>query len=95
MALEDCEALALLVQHHLQHDATDGHKIATKQYSELRKPRVGMVHKKAQETGALKQDMGLMKEMIMYFFIWMISKFHSSIRALKPITIDPCQTAFN
>lgn len=75
MALEDCEALALFLQHHLEQDEKAGHITASKQYFELRQQRVTMVHKKAQETGALKQDMGFVKEMMMYFFIWLISKF--------------------
>ncbi len=74
MALEDCEALALFLDHHLKRDPLKGHIAATKRYCELRMPRVGVVHKKAQETGALKQDMGVAKEMMIYFFIWMISK---------------------
>lgn len=76
MALEDCEALALFLQHHLERDKEGGSKIATKQYFELRQKRVAMVHKKAQESGALKENMGFMKEMLMYFFIWMINRFH-------------------
>lgn len=78
MALEDCEALALFLQHHLALDEKAGHIAASKQYFELRQQRVAMVHKKAQETGALKQDMGFTKEMMMYFFIWLISKSVSS-----------------
>ena len=80
MALEDCEALALLLHYDLQQDAEKGHMIATKQYSELRMPRLGMVHKKAQETGAMKQDMGLVQEMVMYFFIWLMSKSRHSVQ---------------
>ena len=74
MALEDSEVLALLLGHHL--DGAENLDIGTlmKQYCDLRIPRVSMVHKKAQETGALKHDMSLFQEMIMYFFIWLISQ---------------------
>lgn len=79
MALEDCEVLALLLKHHLSRspggepEKGKGCRMAVKQYGELRMPRVGMVHKKAQEVGALKGDMSFWEEMVMYVFIWMIS----------------------
>lgn len=65
MALEDSEALALFLDHFIKSDTPDPHLMAVKQYCELRMPRVGMVHKKAQEVGALKQDMGMINELIM------------------------------
>ena len=79
MALEDCEGLALLLRHYVdvEKDSETGYLKATKQYCSLRMPRVGKVHKKAQEVVAMKQDMGFVQEMIMYFFIWVISKLPS------------------
>jgi len=74
MALEDCEVLALLLSHHLNGLGDLDIGMLMKQYCDLRIPRVSMVHKKAQETGALKQDMSLVQEMIMYFFIWLMSQ---------------------
>lgn len=74
MALEDCEVLALLLNHHLDGPGDLDIGMLMKQYCDLRIPRVSMVHKKAQETGALKQDMSFIQEMIMYFFIWLISQ---------------------
>lgn len=74
MALEDCETLALLLQHHLATDAVSGIEIALRQYSDIRRPRLEMVHKKAQELADMKQDMTFFEEMIMYFCIWLFSK---------------------
>lgn len=93
MALEDCEALALLLQHHLRADPSNGHRTAACHYCELRMPRVALVHKKAQETGALKQDMGFAKEMTMYFFILLISECGRYCIRLAKGQADPCKTA--
>ncbi|KAI1828325.1 FAD/NAD(P)-binding domain-containing protein [Xylaria intraflava] len=74
MALEDGETLALLIQHYLKEDSKDGLVHAMEQYSELRRPRLDMVFKKAQQLAGMKQDMGFVQEMIMYFFIWLFSR---------------------
>ena len=74
MALEDAEVLARLLAHYLRQDCTNGHLLAAKQYSDMRIPRLKMVHKRAQQTAGMKQDMGIMMEMVMYFFIWITSK---------------------
>lgn len=74
MALEDCEALALFLCHHLQEDPESGPVKAAKQYSDLRRPRLDMVFKKAQQLAGMKQDMGVIQEMIMYFFVWLLSR---------------------
>ncbi|KAF7195926.1 FAD-dependent monooxygenase janM [Pseudocercospora fuligena] len=75
MALEDCESLALLLRHHLQEDLEHGHLIATRQYSELRRPRLEGVFGKAQQLAGMKQDMGFFQEMLMYFFVWLFARF--------------------
>ncbi|KAK3117257.1 hypothetical protein LTR53_001592 [Teratosphaeriaceae sp. CCFEE 6253] len=75
MALEDAETLARLLAHHLRRDAEGGHLLACKQYSELRMPRLAKVHKKAQQLGSMKQDMGVVAEMCMYAFVAMMVFF--------------------
>ncbi|KAI1313529.1 FAD/NAD(P)-binding domain-containing protein [Xylaria venustula] len=74
MALEDCESLALLLQHYLKEDREAGIFKASKKYSDLRRPRLDMVFKKAQQLAGMKQDMGFVQEMLMYFFVWLFSR---------------------
>ncbi|KAI0200792.1 FAD/NAD(P)-binding domain-containing protein [Astrocystis sublimbata] len=74
MALEDCEALALLLGHYLQDDLEVGLVTAAKKYSDMRRPRLEMVFKKAQQLAGMKQDMGFFDEMLMYFFVWLFSR---------------------
>ncbi|KAH8163431.1 hypothetical protein CIB48_g4816 [Xylaria polymorpha] len=74
MALEDCEALTLLLRHYLQESPEVGLVKAAKQYSDIRRPRLDMVFKKAQQLAAMKQDMGVIQEMLMYFFVWLFSR---------------------
>jgi len=74
MALEDAETLARLLSHHLAKDPEQGFQLACKQYSDLRMPRLAVVHKKAQQLGSMKQDMGVVAEMFMYAFVWAIGK---------------------
>ncbi|KAI0530314.1 FAD/NAD(P)-binding domain-containing protein [Xylaria digitata] len=73
MALEDCESLALLLRHYLQEEPGSGFIKASKKYSDLRRPRLDMVFKKAQQLSGMKQDMNVVQEMLMYFFIWLFS----------------------
>ncbi|KAI8625246.1 FAD/NAD(P)-binding domain-containing protein [Xylariaceae sp. FL1651] len=74
MALEDCETLALLLQNYLQEDSQKGFLTAVKQYSDIRRPRLDMVFKQAQQLAGIKQDMGVFQEMLMYFFVWLFSR---------------------
>lgn len=78
IALEDCEVLALLLQRKLKD--RDGHPddngrqeldMALKQYCDLRMPRLPPVRKRAEQIGRMKQDMSVVEEMVMYFFIWL------------------------
>ncbi|KAI1351599.1 FAD/NAD(P)-binding domain-containing protein [Xylaria sp. FL0043] len=78
MALEDCESLALLLSHYLREDPESGFGKASKKYSDLRRPRLDMVFKKAQELAGMKQDMGFLQEMLMYFFVWLFSQLRVS-----------------
>jgi hypothetical protein len=73
MAFEDCEVLALFLQHYLQEDPNRGFIQAAKQYSDLRQPRLNMVFKKAQQLAGMKQDMSVVEEMFMYLFVWIFS----------------------
>ncbi|KAF2170010.1 hypothetical protein M409DRAFT_19623 [Zasmidium cellare ATCC 36951] len=74
MALEDCETLALLLHHYLTVRSSKSIQRALEQYSDIRRPRLAMVHKKAQELAGMKQDMSLLEEMVMYFFIWLFAR---------------------
>ncbi|KAI1179960.1 FAD/NAD(P)-binding domain-containing protein [Nemania sp. FL0916] len=73
MALEDCETLALLLHHYAQEDPVSGATKAAKQYSDLRRPRLDGVFKKAQQLAGMKQDMSVFQEMLMYFFVWLMA----------------------
>lgn len=74
MALEDCETLVLLLQHCLGEDVENGIARASKAYSDLRRPRLDMVFKKAQQLAGMKQDMNIFQEMLMYLFVWLFSR---------------------
>ncbi|KAK5627839.1 hypothetical protein RRF57_003554 [Xylaria bambusicola] len=73
MALEDCETLALL-QYYIGKDPEGGIVKASKAYSDLRRPRLDTVFKKAQQLAGMKQDMSIVQEMLMYFFVWLFSR---------------------
>ncbi|KAI0405699.1 FAD/NAD(P)-binding domain-containing protein [Xylaria palmicola] len=74
MALEDCETLALLLHHYLAEGQEDGLAKAARKYSDIRRPRLAMVFKKAQQLAGMKQDMGFIQEMFMYLFVWLLSR---------------------
>ncbi|TGJ81602.1 hypothetical protein E0Z10_g7160 [Xylaria hypoxylon] len=78
MALEDCESLALLLRHYLQEEPESGLVKASRKYSDLRRPRLDMVFKKAQQLAGMKQDMGVAQEMLMYFFVWLFSRLKAT-----------------
>lgn len=70
MALEDCEILAMLLAHHQDQDQ-DGWRLANKLYSDMRIPRLLWIRQEADKRSGMKQDMGVLQEMVMYFFIWL------------------------
>ena len=69
MALEDCEILAMLLAHH-QYQGHDGWHLASKLYSDMRIPRLRWIRQEAEKRSGMKQDMGVLQEMLMYFIIW-------------------------
>lgn len=83
-ALEDAEAFALLLAHHLRKSAAGegmtllDHKkaitAAAKQYTALRQPRVTAILEKAQQMQERKRDMGLVQEYLMYGFLKVMGK---------------------
>ncbi|KAI0416717.1 FAD/NAD(P)-binding domain-containing protein [Xylaria grammica] len=75
MALEDCETLALLLRHYLQEEPESGLVKASRKYSDIRRPRLDMVFKKAQQLAGMKQDTSVVQETLMYFFVWLFSCF--------------------
>ena len=70
MALEDCEILAMLLAHHQNQGQADW-RLATKLYSGMRIPRLLWIRQEADKRSGMKQDMGIVQEMVMYFFIWL------------------------
>ncbi|KAI1123199.1 FAD/NAD(P)-binding domain-containing protein [Nemania abortiva] len=92
MALEDCEALALFLRHYLQEDPGSGLAKAAKQYSDLRRPRLGMVFKQAQQLAGMKQDMGIVQEMLMYFFVWLLSRLKLSEAYMRKLNAHDVPT---
>lgn len=70
MALEDCEILATLLAHY-HNEENDGWRLATKLYSDMRIPRLRWIREEADKRSGMKQDMGVVQEMLMYFFIWL------------------------
>lgn len=81
-ALEDVEAFALFLAHHVRTNdpAQDtvnlkaAIKAAAKQYEALRKPRVTAILKDAQQRQSKKRDMGWLQEYSMYAFIKLMGK---------------------
>ncbi|CAG8891775.1 unnamed protein product [Penicillium egyptiacum] len=70
-ALEDVEAFALLLAHHLQDGVTprargNAIKAAASQYVNLRQPHVNEILEYAQKTQNSKREMGILKEYSMY-----------------------------
>ena len=70
MALEDCEILATLLAHHQDQDQSSW-RVAAKLYSDMRIPRLRWIRREADKRSGMKQDMGVVQEMVMYFFIWL------------------------
>lgn len=81
-ALEDVEAFALFLSHHLRVDdstmdtvnSKTAIKTAAKQYEALRKPRVTAILKDAQQRQSNKRDMGWLQESSMYAFMKLMGK---------------------
>jgi hypothetical protein len=70
MALEDCEILAMLLAHHQDPDQYSWCS-AAKLYSDMRIPRLLWIRQEADKRSGMKQNMGILQEMVMYFFIWL------------------------
>ncbi|PYH42503.1 FAD-dependent oxidoreductase [Aspergillus saccharolyticus JOP 1030-1] len=92
-ALEDVEALALLLTHQLRRvyagggkhgTGVDGEKwavrIAAKQYEAMRRPRVEGILAYAKNMQDRKRDMGLVREYVMYAFMWVLGFFPKVFR---------------
>lgn len=88
-ALEDAEALALFLSHHLRRAYREHEmegvgsrkrviRAAAKQYMELRLPRVADISQNAQSMQDSKRDMTLFKEYLMYTVMWILGWFFTS-----------------
>lgn len=81
-ALEDTEAFALFLAHHIRvgnnaqntMNLKTSIKTAAKQYEGLRKPRVTAILKDAQQRQSKKRDMGWLQEYSMYAFMKLMGK---------------------
>ena len=74
-ALEDAQVLSMLLTHHLLHRSDSKEnaiRLATKQYVDVRKPRVKRIADRAKQMGDMKRKKGLLEEWITYFFIWLM-----------------------
>ena len=85
-ALEDAEALVLFLEHYLREGyhkpkesqvetEVDAATQAAKHYVALRKPRVKKLYDASQRMGAMKKNLNVVREMIMYFAVWVMGKF--------------------
>ncbi|OCK98816.1 FAD/NAD(P)-binding domain-containing protein [Cenococcum geophilum 1.58] len=81
-ALEDSLTFSLALAHYLSkcYDSGDGTErdaleAATKVYYEVRQPRVQEIAVAAERMDGNKKDMGFVMEMILYGFIWLVSKY--------------------
>ena len=84
-ALEDAEALALLLKHYLKSGEEDASTIrddriavsaAMIKFVELRKPRIAKIYIQSQRMSSRKLDMNIVQEYLMYFFIWLSTKLN-------------------
>ena len=81
-ALEDAEALALLLKHYLHSPHVEGTgssqaaniEKALHKYVELRKPRLAKIYKRSQKMSSLKMQMNIVEEYLMYSIIWVASR---------------------
>lgn len=87
-AMEDAEALALLLKHYLRTPAPSSHfhspetqqiavNKALSNYVEFRKPRIAKIYKQSQKMSSRKMDMNIVAEYIMYFAIWVGTKLQT------------------
>jgi 2-polyprenyl-6-methoxyphenol hydroxylase-like FAD-dependent oxidoreductase len=84
-ALEDSEAFALLLSHHLRAAYSEpqtcqatternAEACAAKDYSEMRIPRIQKIHERSKAMGDFKKPKSFIQEMLMYLFIWSLSE---------------------
>ena len=77
-ALEDAQVLSTLLIHHLRHSGSGSReaaiRLATKQYVDIRKPRVKRIADRAKQMGDMKRKKGVLEEYITYFFIWLMGR---------------------
>lgn len=79
-ALEDAEALALLLKAALNRKSDKPEELSNRirkaltKYEQIRKPRVHKIYVESQKMSQSKFDMNVVKEHIMYFAIWLVNK---------------------
>lgn len=76
-ALEDSEALALLLSRYLDLPNTTQKAAITgtlKKFDELRMPRLAKIYAQSSKFAKTKTDMNIVQEFLMYFFIWLMHK---------------------
>lgn len=82
-ALEDVEALTLILAHHLRNEPKTGDstssgayktifKVAAGQYMAIRQPHVSKILQAAQENQNKKREMGIIQEYMMYGFLKLV-----------------------
>lgn len=81
-AMEDAEALGLLLAHHMGQTGVVKSSVsvhgaletALLQYENMRKPRVHEIYARSQRMSQMKADMGVVMEWIIYFLIYVMSE---------------------
>lgn len=76
-ALEDSEALALLLSRYMSAPGVKQDEAiarALNTFTELRKPRLAKIYEQSSKFGKMKADMNVVQEFLMYFFIWFMHK---------------------
>lgn len=80
-ALEDSEALALLLKHYLRPDSESEQERALEKaldkYIQLRKPRLAMIYTQSQKMSRRKMDLNVLEEWLMYIILWVAVKLQT------------------
>jgi 2-polyprenyl-6-methoxyphenol hydroxylase-like FAD-dependent oxidoreductase len=84
MALEDAEALAKLLKHHLQSDEKGGHLVACNQFYDFRKDRVMRIYRQGQKAGDRKREKSAVGEVVAFVLIRIMGELRTYIDIAAP-----------
>lgn len=95
-ALEDAQALSMLLAEHLRRvdnhtgRPTEALELACKDYCTVRMPRVKRIADHTKQMGDMKREKGVLAEYIMYLFIWIKGWFLFTCLLRYALIIEPC-----